>query len=156
MSKRIKRVRSALIHIYPSLIHNVLFLQRPPSTIILPIFVHSRGSSLLAFRQGSGAGVAYVALHQSRWLAVGEENTPNTANSSTYGSVHSGSHYQSHSSIHLSIHPFRVPMASLIPIKLHNTYVLCTSQWYLYMWPVVHHSFALVLIDHCFWSAMSA
>lgn len=147
MSKQIKRVSSALIHIYPSLIHTFGFYSRPPSTIILPIFVLSRGSSLLAFRQGSDAAVAYVALHQSRWLAVGEENTQNTTNSSTYGSVHSGSHYRIHSSIHLSIHPFSAPMASLIPINFSNTYVLFTSQWYLYTWPLVHHSSALVLIE---------
>lgn len=49
--------------------------------------------------------------------------------------------------IHPFIFPFilfGVPMASLIPIILPNTYVLCTSQWYLYTRPVVHHSVALV------------
>lgn len=111
LSKQIKRVSSALSHVYPSLIHSFCFYSHPPSIYpsTLSIFVLSGGSSFLAFCQGSDARATYVALYQSRWLAVGEENTQSTANSSTYGSVQPQSHDQIHSSIHLSIHAFSSP-----------------------------------------------
>ena len=102
-------------------IFNPHSLFHQPSTVhlsvthpsILSIFVLSGGSSFLAFCQRFDGRVTYVALSQSRWLAVGGENTQNTANSYAYGTVL----LSISSSMHQSIHSV-LPIYTVYPLIL--------------------------------------